>query len=1089
MGKQSRRKRNTEKIASAEPALTAPFLHRVAACFFLSGLAALLYQTAWLRQFSIVFGMSEFAVVMVLAAYMGGLAAGAQVAGHYVHRVTRPVLVYGLLEFGIAVSALCVPALLALAQLAHVAMLGGQAEPPASGGGITTAVYLLVAFVVLLIPTGLMGATLPLLARHAVRQDSEIGPRIGRLYAINTLGAVVGTLIAAFMLLPRLGLAGTVWCGVFVNFLVFAIAAGMARKLPVTAPGDGATQRWPGFLHRIRTAWQQDDSGHRLTAMLRDPAWLLPIMLVSGALAFVYEVLWTRLLGHILGGSIYAFATMLASFLTGIAIGSAVGARFAVNQARAQQVFVLTQIGIAVTSIAVYLAFNYLVPEQGGLEGNALLAALILLPATLFIGATFPLAVRIAVRDREFAASGSASVYAWNTAGAIGGAILAGFVLIPMLRYTGTIKLAVVGNLTLALWVAAMASAANRKPIAVIALVLISVIIGFQPARLDAVVNASPFPEMPGGHELYYGVGRNATVLMLETHGSFSLRTNGLPEASAASIGQPPYKHSQQWLSALPMLARPGAKTVLIVGFGGGVAIEGVPPGVEQIDVIELEPEVIAANRTISERRQKDPFADPRLNIIINDARGALALTDKRYDVIVSQPSHPWTAGASHLYTREFLDIARAHLRPGGVFLQWMCVSCVDAPLLKSLAATVVDVFPHARLYRPYPDELMFIASDEPVDIERTLMSNDSAHEFSAHYRAMGINAVEDLLATLALDDAGLKTFAGSAPVNTDDDNRLALHSHSQLAGLKAAEISELLLPYDPLARADSWWFTAAGRDLNFGYLTERLITLELDYRAVAMLDVLPDPAVAALVAGLGLSAVGKRDQAQQAFRDALDLAPDNQQARFAYVRDSLTALSANTASMEIIDAAIMLEGPARAVVRGWEYGFDQQWAGIYQLEQELAQAQPTDLWYPLAVKLRAEWRTKVQSQQPKLALEAIDIIDRAIASHYGTDLFVLRAGSGVIAAKPRHFVETTSVLAGLLKFKFERAGRGQYLFFPGELRIIQVRVAGILNGLQSTREALPKLAYRVDEVIREYEKLEVRVVAVAQAAARSKSR
>ncbi len=1082
MAKQARRNRDAVPPSAApEPNVVVAdlSLRGVAACFFLSGLAALLYQTAWLRQFAISFGTSEFAVIMVLAAYMGGLAVGAQVAGRYVGRIGRPILVYGLLELGIAVSALCVPLLLSLAWTAHVAILGGQASPPASGGGVTSAVYLLMAFMALLLPTGLMGATLPLLARHAVRRAADIGPRIGFLYAINTVGAVTGTLIAAFVLLPKLGLAATVWCGVFVNFMVFVLAAAIARKLS-PAMLDAATERpqpWSGFVPALVTAWRHARESNPFMQMLRDPIWLLPIMFLSGMLAFIYEVLWTRLLGHVLGGSIFAFATMLASFLAGIAIGSAVGARLAVTQVRAHQVFYITQIGIALMSIAIYLGFAHLVPEHGGLKGNVLLAAVILLPATLFIGATFPLAVRIVVHDQEMAASGSASVYAWNTAGAIAGAVLAGFLMIPALRYTGTIKVAVVGNLLLALWAAYLIRPSNRKAVIAAALLVAGVTAFFQPNRLDAVVNASPLQNMPGGHEMNYGVGRNATVLMLEINGSFNLRTNGLPEASASSKGQPPYKHSQQWLSALPVLARPDARSVLIIGFGGGVTIEGVPPAVETIDVIELEPEVIAANRAISARRQKDPFADPRVNIIINDARGALALTDKRYDVIVSQPSHPWTAGASHLYTREFLEIVRSHLTPDGVFLQWMCVTCVDKALFRTLAATIIDAFPYARMYRPYPDELMFVAGDSPVDIERTVVASGwSGGEWPAHYSAIGINSVEDLMATLALDEAGLAAFAGTAAVNTDDNNRLALHSHTQMAGLQADAVNALLLPHDPLTHADNWLFESQDADINFGYLTNRLLTLGFDYRAIAMLDAIPDRAAAALSAGLGLSAAGKRVQARQAIRDGLRLDPGSQQARFALLTDSLTELAANTAPMELIEAAALLEGSARAVVRGWEYGYDRQWAGIYRLEPLLAQARPTDLWYPLAVKLRAEWRTKVSTQQPQLALQAIDIIDRAIATHHATDLFVLRAGSAVIAGKPRYFVETAAVLAGLITTKLDRVKHNEYQFFPGELNIMHLRVTGILAGLRSAGEAMPATRYRVEEVTATYEKLVERV-------------
>ena len=192
----------------------------VIACFVMSGFAALLYQTAWLRQFSLTFGTSDIAIATVLAAYMGGLALGAMIAGRYASRVKNPVLVYGLLEMGIALSALAVPLLLLMARNLYVYVLGDQPSPP-DGNTIGQPIfYLLTGFVVLALPTGFMGATLPLLTRHAVQNDKELGPRIALLYATNTGGAVIGTLVAAFILLPRLGLNGTVWAGVAVNAAV-----------------------------------------------------------------------------------------------------------------------------------------------------------------------------------------------------------------------------------------------------------------------------------------------------------------------------------------------------------------------------------------------------------------------------------------------------------------------------------------------------------------------------------------------------------------------------------------------------------------------------------------------------------------------------------------------------------------------------------------------------------------------------------------------------------------------------------------------------------------------------------------------------
>ena len=193
---------------------------------------------------------------------------------------------------------------------------------------------------------------------------------------------------------------------------------------------------------------------------------------------------------------------------------------------------------------------------------------------------------------------------------------------------------------------------------------------------------------------------------------------------------------------------------MLIVGLGGGTAAAFVPPSIEQVDVFELEPAVVEANVRVRELRERDPLADPRINIILNDGRNGLALTTKNYDLIVSQPSHPWTAGASHLYTVEFNQIVDRRLRPGGVFLQWMDAHYVDDSLLKAMAAGLRETFGFVRLYQPSRGGLMFLASDEPIAPEKMVPTNFlSAPAMKSYYGTFGINTPTDLLALLRLDE------------------------------------------------------------------------------------------------------------------------------------------------------------------------------------------------------------------------------------------------------------------------------------------------------------------------------------------------
>ena len=1029
----------------------------VIACFFLSGLAALLYQTAWLRQFSLVFGTSELAVATVLAAYMGGLALGSAVAGRYAGRVTRPVLVYGVLEAGIALSALAVPLLLLAARALYAAVLGDQPAPPDAATFGQPIFYLLVAFVVLAIPTGFMGATLPLLIRYAVRTDREVGPRVALLYAINTAGAVCGTVIAAFALLPALGLNRTVWVGVAVNALVFVIAAALARGRRDSAPADetaAAAGGPPDFVTAcIRPLFAGSEPlKARLTTVFRNqPAWMLPLMLVSGANAFLYEVLWTRMLAHVIGGSIYAFATMLAAFLTGIALGGGLAGKVAERRERAAVAFAFAQLAIGALSVGIYAWMGLLIPDVRTTTTLALFAVGVMLPATIFIGATLPLSVRVLARDESEATAGTARIYAWNTVGAIVGAILAGFVLIPGLGFEGAIRVAVGVNFFLALWAAACVARPGPIPVAAACAGIAAVLAFYNPERPRAVVLSTGFlvgyPEPP--RELYYAVGRSSTVVMLAAGTYYYLRTNGLPEASVAVAGSPPSVDTQKWLTALPAIARPDARSMLVVGFGGGVALEGVPPSVESVDVVELEPEVIEANRQLTGLRQNDPLLDPRFNIVINDARNAMRLTGRSYDAIISQPSHPWTAGASHLFTREFAADVRSHLNEGGVFLQWMNDEFVDEPLLRTLAATLAAVFEHVRLYYTGAGVLMFMASDAPLDIElAAARTGRPFNDHPEHYSLIGLNGVEDLLVALALDETGILSFSRNAELSTDDNNLMATRSRSRADGLQIDDLLELFEPHDPLARPGSWVHALLGGQVDYGYITRWLMSTGRTARANDMAGAIPDFSKQFEVYGLLFQATGQGDQVPEALNNALLANPLNQQARYAIVSSYLAELSRGEGPEDIRAVAAQLAGPSAAVIPGIAYETLGDWESLAALDEVLAGTRITDAWYGVAVRLRAAWRVNAAEDRERLALEALQLVDRALSLYSDADLHELRAMASRTLGDDNGLLESSSYLTSAIGSDLTNLASRDVVLSPEQLEDTRQRLVTIAGQL-----------------------------------------
>lgn len=997
--------------ASTNPTDTGPRLWTllgVGACFALSGFAALLYQTAWMRQFSLVFGTSEIAVATVLAAYMGGLALGARGVERFLECVHRPVLVYGTLEFGIALGALAVPALLLAADTIMVAAIGNQAAPPASEGWSQILFYLVTAFGVLIVPTALMGATLPLLTRHAVRTEAQIASRTGLLYAINTLGAVGGALVAAFALLPELGLRGTVFIGAAINVIVFVIAAALSRFAPAPSQRPLAMSELPATpTWRSRLGFGRH--------------WILPVMLASGAASFVYEVLWTRMLSFVLGSSIYAFATMVASFLLGIAAGSAVASQLARSRRVAEIAFVVTQLAIAGCSIAIYLAIDGLVPEHAGLRGNIVLAIVVLLPATLFIGATFPLAVRIFTDDPRAAAGAAARVYAWNTVGAIAGALLAGFVLIPELRFEGAIRVAVLVNAALAL-VTCLAIA--RAPLvwsAGVALAGVAVAFLFRAPVPEKLLHTSPLNVAAFGEVHYYEVGRSATVVVLEQDGALMLRTNGLPEAMIDMPGSAPKFSGEFWLSPLAVIARPSVESMLVVGYGGGVVVDGIPPTVRSVDVIELEPKVIDANRALRKLRARDPLTDRRVNIIVNDARGALALTTKRYDAIVSQPSHPWTAGASHLYTHEFMQQAHAHLNDGGVFIQWMNVAFLDEELLRSLAATLLDVFGELRIYRPDPNTLVFLASNRPLDIEAPLTRSGIPLWYSPrHYARFAIHTPEDVIAALVADQEGALALARGSELITDDRNRMATAgAYDRGVGLTPESTSRVLAAYDPLQRRGGWIFRNPELRLSFGYIARRMaLFTAIDpgtaMRIQRMGRSVENPSTAAYVQAIAHLSSGDQRAATRLLEEALALDPENRAARFELVKPSLASLAQNRAADHITEIARGLTGSAAAVVEAGRHAAAGEWAKLPALDAALRSAQWTDAWYFESVQMRVDWRTRVSTPEVRrrFGREALAILDEAVVSQPTPTMYALRARAAISADRPEVLLESISSFA-----------------------------------------------------------------------------
>jgi predicted membrane-bound spermidine synthase len=738
---------------------------------------------------------------------------------------------------------------------------------------------------------------------------------------------------------------------------------------------------------------------------------------VSGAVSFLYEVLWTRLLSHVIGGSIYAFALMLAAFLSGIAIGGGLGGLAARRRQGAAIWLAASQVGIGVLAAAVYVWMQRLIPAERGLVEFGAYAVAVMFPAALLIGATLPLGVRVLAASASDAGESTARVYVWNTTGAIFGSILAGFVVIPQLGFEGAIRLGVTLNLGLALACVLLLFTPRWRLAAPATALLLAAFVWYRPQRPDVVIANSAIQEAPavGATEVFYAVGVSATVFAIESDGEIAIRTNGLPEASVPVKGSPQVGQVQHWLTALPIAARPEAESLLLVGLGGGVALEGVPRSVTDIDVIELEPQVVAANRAIADQRTVDPLQDARIAVIVNDARNALRLTSKRYDIIVSQPSHPWTAGASHLYTREFVNLSKQHLRDEGVFLQWVGAGFIDEPLLQSMTANLVERFANVRLYQANGSILFLLASDGDLGIEaRVASTGQPLLDNLLWYSYMGLNGVEDFAAALVMDESATRRFSEGAGALTDDRNRMATHSHYLADGFKATELVESLAQYDMLAVDSRAFLSAIPGGVDAVAVANRLLRDGFRTRVGRFAAGLEEGPERLFIGGLLDGVRGRLDEARTAFAAALEADPFADYARYALIEPALPAIASGRADAEAMGLVRGLRGSAAAVVRGWELAGKQDVASLAALDRALGAADPRDLWYPEAVQLRADWRTRA-NDNARAADDALRMIDRALLIRPKPELLLLRAAAADVLDDDAAFVESVRAYLNLL--------------------------------------------------------------------------
>ncbi|MFN3304091.1 MAG: fused MFS/spermidine synthase [Roseateles sp.] len=730
--------------------------------FVLSGGAALIYQSIWSHYLGLTLGHAAYAQTLVLMMFMGGMALGAWLVSRVTQRLRRPVAAYAGAEALIGVLGLGFHAVfVAYSDYSQTTVL------PALGSAAAATAWQWLSAAALIAPqTVLLGATFPLIAVGVLRLDgSRQGQTLGGLYFTNGLGAALGALIATFVLLPALGMPGALDVAAWLN--LFVAAASLALSAMLREGGAQAT---------APLAAVPEGQG---------PGRLLPALLVatflSSAASFAYELGWVRMLNQALGSSLHSFELMLAAFIAGLALGGLwvrrVGDRIADLVRYAG--FVQALMGLCAMASVVLLGQSYhwvpyilqaLAKTGAGYAlynlATAALALLIMLPAACLAGMTLPLFTAALLR-RGAGERAVGQVYAANTLGAILGVLLAAHVLMPTVGVSLTLLLAGAVDLAIGLVLLRALSPGRWTPAVVVAAGCGAMVLGGLlqwglPDRLlqSAGVFRYGKTDMSGRELLYYRDGATASISVVRQPGATVISTNGKPDAGLTLPGLPPSPDeiTMLMLGALPLAVHAQPEEIAVIGWGSGLSTHTLlgSPAPRRVDTIEIERAMWEGATQLLDRNQR-AYLDPRSQVHFEDAREFFARGQRRYDVVVSEPSNPWVSGVASLFTQEFYRGVKRSLKPGGLLVQWVHSYEISDALLAQMIAALLQEFPGSEIYAANDADLIILA---PLD--RVAGPGDApwrSPALAAELRRVGLAGPADLAARRIGGPAVLRTY------------------------------------------------------------------------------------------------------------------------------------------------------------------------------------------------------------------------------------------------------------------------------------------------------------------------------------------
>lgn len=811
--------------------------------YICSGLAGLVYEVSWTRLLTLYIGHTTAAASAVVAAFLGGLAVGGAGGGAWASRLSRrqSLRTYAVLELGVAAAALVLPLELeALTPALAWAYANGTA------GWLFPAVRIVSCLVMIFVPAAALGATFPMAVRWFASEADNPARSSSGLYAANTAGAAAGALLAGFVLIPAIGLSGTTMVGVTAS-----VVAAMAVLVLVRIDDDSggrevarpahASAAAPRGSRRPKQASAPRDSGALVPA---NPWFAVAILGLSGFAALIHEIAWTRILSLVLGPTIYAFAATLAAVIGGAAIGSGIGTwmvgrarrpamwlAFALAGAAIAASYTCSLAGTDVPRFAARQLASASSTFEERLQQGLLLTAALILPTAVCLGAAFPLTLSIVGATASRVAGRFGIVYAVNTLGAVSGSLAAGFLFIPWFGLQGTLQVVSGCLIAAAATVVAWGALSGRARAAgLVAVAAAAAMLVLAPPWDRALLASGAYmyaPYVPkdldletlleAGTLLYYREGAASTVSVKRLTGTTTLAVDGKVDASNRGD-----MLTQKLIAHLPLLLHEQPREVGIIGLGSGATLgAALRHPIVRADVIEISPEVVEASAFFAAENGR-ALDDPRTNLIVGDGRSHLLLSDRQYDVIISEPSNPWIAGVAALFTREFFAAARSRLAPGGIICQWANAYNISDRDLRAIVATFRSVFPDGTVWLVGGDDVLLVGSTASVDgADRVAAAADSEPgverpiearlaDIERHWARPG---VADDLASVAVREpfsiwslfmggpGELERYAAGAELFTDDRMTLEFSAprelHRRTASDNGAALETLLSDHE----------------------------------------------------------------------------------------------------------------------------------------------------------------------------------------------------------------------------------------------------------------------------------------------------